>query len=115
MSFDMILNILIMACGIYMLYWAIQMKNTKKIPEMLVGKEFPIERAKDPEGFIKATFPVTLVTGAVLLIAGVVGALELLAAFPIADTIINVAEVVIIIGYGMLLMRAQRKYLVGEQ
>lgn len=115
MSFDMILNILIMACGVYVLYWAIQMKNSKKIPEMLVGKEFPIERAKDPEGFIKATFPVTFITGVVLLVAGVVGALELLAAYPVADMVINVLEVVVIIGYGMILMRAQRKYLVGEK
>lgn len=115
MSFDMILNILIMACGIYMLYWAIQMKNNKKIPEMLVGKGFPIERAHDPEGFIKATFPLTLATGAVLLIAGLLGALELLTAYPMADIIIHLLEVAVIIAYGILLMRAQRKYLVGEQ
>ena len=101
MSFDMILNILIMACGNYMLYWAIQMKRNKKIPEMLVGKNFPIERAQNPEGFIKATFPITFATGALLLVSGAVGALDLL-------------EVVAIIGYGALLMRAQRKYLVGE-
>ncbi|MDE7266516.1 MAG: hypothetical protein K2N89_03515 [Lachnospiraceae bacterium] len=115
MSFNMILNILIMACGVYMLYWAVQMKNTKKIPEMLVGKEFPIERAKDPEGFIKATFPFTFATGMVLLAAGAVGALELLAAYPMADVVINVLEVAAILGYGALLMRAQRKYLVGEK
>ena len=115
MSFDMILNILIMACGVYMLYWAVQMKNTKKIPEMLVGKEFPIERAKDPDGFIKATFPFTFGTGIVLLAAGAVGALELLAAYPMADMVINVLEVAAILGYGALLMRAQRKYLVGEK
>lgn len=115
MSFNMILNILIMACGVYMLYWAVQMKNTKKIPEMLVGKEFPIERAKDPEGFIKATFPFTFATGAALLAAGAVGALELLAAYPMADVAINVLEVAAILGYGALLMRAQRKYLVGEK
>lgn len=115
MSFDMILNILIMACGIYMLYWAIQMKNNKKIPEMLVGKGFPIERAHDPEGFIKATFPLTLATGALLFLAGIVGALELLAAYPMADTIINLCEVAVILIYGVLLMRAQRRYLVGEK
>ncbi|NDO50323.1 hypothetical protein FMM75_13280 [Lachnospiraceae bacterium MD335] len=114
MSFDMILNILIMACGIYMLYWAIQMKRNKKIPEMLVGKNFPIERAQNPEGFIKATFPITFATGALLLVSGAVGALELLASYPMADTAINLLEVVAIIGYGALLMRAQRKYLVGE-
>ena len=115
MSFDMILNILIMACGIYMLYWAIQMKQNKKIPEMLVGKNFPIERAHDPEGFIKATFPITFATGVVLLVSGAIGALELLTAYPMADTIINFVEVVVIIAYGMLLMRAQKKYLVGEK
>lgn len=115
MSFDMILNILIMACGIYMLYWAIQMKNNKKIPEMLVGKSFPIERARDPEGFIKVTFPLTFAAGAVLLIAGTIGALELLTAYPVADVIIKLAEVIAIIAYGALLMRAQRKYLVGEK
>lgn len=97
-----------------MLYWAIQMKHNKKIPEMLVGKNFPIERARDPEGFIKATFPMTFATGVMLLAAGAIGALELLAVYPIVDTIINLAEVVIIMSYGMLLMRAQRKYLVGE-
>lgn len=97
-----------------MLYWAIQMKRNKKIPEMLVGKNFPIERARDPEGFIKTTFPLTFATGVMLLAAGAIGALELLAVYPIADTIINLAEVVIIMVYGMLLMRAQRKYLVGE-
>lgn len=112
MSFDMILNILIMACGIYMLYWAMQMKNNKKIPEMLVGKGFPIERARDPEGFIRVTFPFTIVTAVVLLIAGIVGALELLAAYPVADVIINLAELAVILIYGVLLMRAQRKYLV---
>ena len=115
MSFDMILNILIMACGIYMLYWAIQMKQNKKIPEMLVGKNFPIERAHDPEGFIKATFPITFVTGAALFVAGAIGALELLAAYPMVDTIINFVEVVVIIAYGMLLMRAQKRYLIGEK
>ena len=98
-----------------MLYWAIQMKNNKKIPEMLVGKNFPIERAHDPEGFIKATFPITMATGAVLLVAGAIGSLELLAAYPIVDTVINLVEVVVIIVYGMLLMKAQRKYLVGEK
>ena len=115
MSFDMILNILIMACGVYILYWATQMKQNKKIPEMLVGKNFPIERAHDPEGFIKATFPLTFVTGVLLLAAGVIGALELLAAYPFVDMIINLIEVVAIIAYGMLLMKAQRKYLVGEK
>ncbi len=115
MSFDMILDVLIMACGVYMLYWAMQMKNTKKIPEMLVGKGFPIERAHDPDGFIKATFPLTVLTGAVMLLAGLIGALDILASYPLADVIINLLEIAAIVLYGAFLMRAQRKYLVGEK
>ncbi len=111
----MVLDILIMACGIYMLYWAVQMKNNKKIPEMLVGKGFPIERACNPEGFIRATFPLTLAVGAALFAGGAIGALELLAAYPMADTLVNLLEVAVILLYGALLMRAQRKYLVGEK
>ncbi len=55
MSFGMILDLLIMACGVYMVYWAVQMRSTNEIPAMLVGKGFPVSRAKDPEGFIRYT------------------------------------------------------------
>ena len=34
MNFGMILDLLIMACGVYMVYWAVQMKSTNKIPEI---------------------------------------------------------------------------------
>lgn len=113
MDISMILKLLIMACGIYMMYWAVQMKSTKKIPEMLVGKGFPISRAKDPEGFIKCTFPYTLGTGIIIFVSGLIGALELLASSPMIDTLINFVVVVVIIVYGVVLMKAQKKYLVG--
>lgn len=38
MDFGIILKMLIMACGVYMIYWAVQMKTTHQIPQMLVGK-----------------------------------------------------------------------------
>ena len=113
MDFGMILDLLIMACGVYVLYWAVQMKMTNKIPDMLVGKGFPINRAKDPDGFIRFTFPITFVTGIVLLIAGLIGALELLTAYPKAETLMRLVLVIVVIGYGMVLMKAQKKYLVG--
>ncbi|MFG6368223.1 MAG: hypothetical protein K1W16_07300 [Lachnospiraceae bacterium] len=113
MNFEIMLDLLIMACGIYMMYWAVQMKSTNKIPPMLVGKGFPINRAKDSNGFIRYTFPLTLTVGVVLLLAGTVGALELFAAYPFAETLMRLALLIILIVYGMLLMRAQKKYLVG--
>ena len=113
MDFGMVLDILIVACGIYMIYWAIQMKQTHKIPEMLVGKGFPISRAKDAEGFMKATFPFTFGTGVLLFVAGMLGALELFISYPVVDTLISLVVGVVIIIYGAFLMKAQRKYLVG--
>ena len=113
MSFGMILDLLIMACGIYIIYWAVQMKSTNKIPAMLVGKGFPIDRAKDPEGFIKFTFPFTFLTGVLLLLAGVLGALGIFGLYPMADVLLRIVTVAIIIGYGTVLMKAQKKYLAG--
>ena len=115
MDFGMILKILIMACGIYMIYWSVQMKSTHKIPEMLVGKGFPISRAKDPEGFIKATFPFTLGTGIILLAAGLVGALEIFIQYPNIDTVITLVMLIVLIVYGMFLLKAQKKYLIDVE
>lgn len=113
MNFGMILDLLIMACGVYVIYWAVQMKSTNKIPSMLVGKGFPINRAKDPEGFIRFTFPFTFLTGVVLLAIGLVGALGLFSTYPLADTLMRIVLVIVVIAYGMVLMKAQKKYLVG--
>lgn len=113
MSFGMILDLLVMACGVYMVYWAVQMRSTNKIPSMLVGKGFPVNRAKDPEGFIRFTFPLTFATGVVLFAVGLVGALGLFITYPLAETLMRIMLVIVIAGYGMVLMKAQKKYLVG--
>lgn len=113
MSFGMILDLLVMGCGVYMVYWAVQMKSTNKIPAMLVGKGFPVSRAKDPEGFIRFTFPFTFATGVVLFVVGMIGALGLFRIYPLVETLMRFALVVVIVGYGMVLMKAQKKYLVG--
>jgi hypothetical protein len=103
-----------MACGAYMIYWAVQMKKERKIPEMLVGKNFKIERAKDPEGFINYTFPFTFGTGIILFVAGCILSLDLFSTtIPIVGTLISLVLVIIIILYGVVLMNAQKKYLVG--
>lgn len=109
----MALDIIIMASGFYMVYWAVQMKMSKQIPEMLVGKGFKISSAKDPEGFIRATFPYTFGAGVLLVVFGLVGALDILALYPLASTGVSLLVVIIILWYGSILMKAQRKYLVG--
>ena len=49
-----------------------------------------------------------------LLVSGLLGALELFILYPIADTLVSVVPVVVIICYGVILMKAQKKYLVGR-
>lgn len=96
-----------------MIYWAMQMKLTNKIPEMLTGKGFPINRAVNPEGFMKKTFPVTLGMGILLFVVGMIGALKVLVFYPMADTILMIALLVALSFYGKFLLKAQKKYLVG--
>ena len=113
MSFGMILDLLIMACGVYMIYWAVQMRASNKIPAMLVGKGFPIDRAKDPDGFIRFTFPFTFFDGGCAFCVGAcrrAGAFYHLSAGGDADADRAGRSDR---HYGMILMKAQKKYLVG--
>ena len=96
-----------------MRYLYVQMKTTHKIPQMLVGKGFPTDRAKDPEGFMKVTFPLTMGMGIILLAVGVMGALEVFVAYPIVDTILTLIMLVALMLYGMFLLKAQKRYLIG--
>jgi NhaP-type Na+/H+ or K+/H+ antiporter len=106
--------IIIMACGIYMIYLSVQMKRDRKIPEQLVGKGFKIERAKDPDGFINHVFPFTLGTGVILFAVGVYLSISNLASvYPLISSLVGVLVLVLIIGYGVILMNAQKKYIVG--
>lgn len=113
MDMGRIWKLLIMVCGVYLIYWAAQMKATYKIPEMLVGKGFPISRAKDPEGFMKATFPFTMGMGILFLVTGMMGVFDVLVSHPFIDNVITLSVLIVLILYGMFLLRAQKKYLIG--
>lgn len=113
MDYSVIIQLLISAGGVYMIYWAIQMKLTNKIPDMLKGKGFPISRAVDPKGFMEKTFPVTMGIGTLLFVVGMAGLLNLFAFFPIMDTILLVVLLIALSIYGKFLLKAQKKYLVG--
>ena len=115
MDFSMTMQVIIMACGVYMIYWAIQMKTSKKIPQMLVGKGFKLDIAKDPEGFIKATFPFTFATGVIIFLGGACNAIDLFIMYPVIDYLISLVIVIVIIGYGAFLSKAQKKYLIDTK
>lgn len=113
MDVNVIIKLLIAACGVYMTYTAMQMKVSHQIPEMLVGKTFPLDRAKDQEGFMKKTFPLTMGVGLMLFVVGVIGIFQVFIAYPVVDIAIMLVLFIILIYYGKFLLKAQKKYLIG--
>ena len=115
MEFSMMLQIILMACGIYMCYWAVQMKSTNTIPTVLVGKGYSEEKAKDPKGFIKHTFPFTFITGVVIFISALINAVRLFEDYALIEILFNAISVTIVIIYAYFLTKAQKKYLYGVE
>lgn len=113
MDFSTTLQIVLMACGIYMCYWAVQMKTSNEIPAVLVGKGYSKEKAKDPDGFIKHTFPFTLITGIIIFVTSVLNAIKFFEEHAVIEFLFNIISVSIVIIYAYFLTKAQKKYLFG--
>ncbi len=96
-----------------MSYWAIQMKTSNEIPSVLVGKGYSKDKAKDPDGFIKATFPFTLLTGILIFVFSIINAMKLFEDRILLEFLFNSVCVVVIILYAVFLTNAQKKYLFG--
>lgn len=113
MSADGLINIIIIACGAYMVYGAISMKTSGTVPSNLVGKNVNLAVARDIPGFIKKMFPITLVVGVLTLLCGVLTAIGIFGDNGYVQTIISLVFVVIVLGYGKILVDAQKKYLMN--
>lgn len=111
MSADGLINIIVIACGVYMVYAAITMKTTGVVPSNLVGKNVDLANAKDIPGFVKKMFPVTLIVGVLTLLCGIGTALGIFGDNGYVQTIISLVFVVIVLVYGKILLDAQKKYL----
>lgn len=113
MDTEALINIIILACGVYMIYSAFSMKTTGKIPTNLLGKGVNLATAKDIPGFIKKMYPITMVVGILTFLCGLSGGLGILKDVGYVQTIISLVFVVIILGYGKILVDAQKKYLMN--
>lgn len=113
MTADGLINIIIIACGVYMVYGAISMKTTGTIPANLLGKGVNLATAKDIPGYIKKMFPITLVVGILTLGCGVGTAFGIFGDNGYVQTIISLVFVVIVLVYGKILVDAQKKYLMN--
>ncbi len=72
-----ILDMIIIACGIYVLNGYYQLKTKGIIKEgLLLPKGLPANRCKDKEGYIAEMAPKLLIYGITLLVCGVLGYLQ---------------------------------------
>lgn len=68
------LNVIVTACGFYMIYGAIRLKTKKIIDErFLLPKSVDKNSCKDLDGYIKYMFPKFLLSAVVITIGGLFG------------------------------------------
>ena len=71
------IDIVVVGCGLYVIYLYIEMRNTGKIREsMLLPKGLDVKKCKDADGYIRQAGPKQLVLGIIALLCGVAGLLQ---------------------------------------
>ena len=108
----MALSMILIGCGVYLLYSVIRMKITGEIPRGLINVKINLDRSHDKEGYIKYIFPRGIVFGVIMIASSVV---MLVSEFiPVSPYIMLVAEALYIGGiiyYAVISVKAQNKYL----
>ena len=69
MNFGTVLDIVIMICGVYVIYGTVQMRTGSKIPEMFAGEGILADQAKAPADFKRFISPYAFGTGIALLLS----------------------------------------------
>ncbi|MBR2187868.1 MAG: hypothetical protein IJ860_00435 [Eubacterium sp.] len=67
------LDIIILLCGVYMIYGAFSLKNGGDLPQTFWNKDYPIPKCKDRAGFAAFMVPRLIGCGAVIVLDGVLG------------------------------------------
>ena len=76
-SYNLIMDLVILAAGAYVLYSWFQMKRTGEIMGgMLMPKGLDLKKCKDKAGFLKEMLPKLLITGLITLASGIIGAVN---------------------------------------
>lgn len=115
MSTINIFDLVIVACGIYMIISGIKMKMDGKINTGLVmAKSMRPDQIRDKEGFIKFMWNKLLICGIICTISGIVNFVLSLSESQVAimaDIIFNALFFVMLIVYGFIVAKAQKKYM----
>ena len=113
MDYEFLLDIVQIIAGGYLIYVALRMKQTNEVfHNALMSKTLDLNKAPDPQGYIKTIFPVNIIAGSILLICGIVSRVTVN-----SDNYRSIVSVTMflvaacIIFYGYFLMWAQKKFL----
>lgn len=113
MGFGGLIDGIIFACGIYMLYSAYLMKTKGELKVgWLVSKNINLERSKDVPGYISYMYPRVLVFGFCTLFYGALGLFSLY--YTLLETVqmaIFILFFVIVIWFAYISTKASKKYL----
>ncbi len=112
-SFYMFIDIMVVICGVYVVYQYIMMIRTEQIREnMLLPKDINIKKCKDVQGYIKSIGPKQLAFGIAATVCGIVGIIQDM--YEIVSIslslIIMVVFVAVCIWYGVAAKKAVDKF-----
>lgn len=112
-SFDMLIDFIVAACGLYLAYSAIRIKKTRNIRNsILIGKGIDIRRDSDVEGYIDYICPKATVFGILFFLDGAFQLAGRYFEFPIRLSVaIYALFFVIMIVFFIIISRAQKRFL----
>lgn len=107
-----IFDIIILCGGIYLLYSVIGMFTQNKIPGVLLSKGMEVGKDADVTSFVQAMKMPTLIMGLIACLSGALGiACKYISGLDMIQFIVLVISFFMLIAYGYLDVRAQKKYL----
>ena len=81
-----IFDIVVLACGVYLIWAAITMKRNRTIPGIMLSKGAEISKTADTEGFLNYMFYPTLMMGIIGSISGLLGVAIVITSYSIHYT-----------------------------
>lgn len=117
MSSINIFDVIVAVAGLYMAFCGIQMKSKGKINTgVVLSKNITADQIKDKEGFIAYMWWKLVVVGLMVAVSGIfnMSAVALFGETPtvvIIELVINAIFFILLIIYGVIVVKAQKKYM----
>ena len=110
---DLLLDVFIAFCGVYLIYASVQMKRTGELKQgIMVRKDADLSAAKDIPGFIRFMYAKTIVVGVCTCVCGGVGIInDLYGGLGMVQLVLTIIFFVAIVAFGFVTVREQKKYL----